>query len=167
MLEIIETRQQDIDLVKKLWADGEVMKYVGFPNGLHQTRESMEKWYQWICSSRPLTNHFCVFDNKQYCGETFYSIDKLHSTASLDIKLYKFARGKGLAYQSLFYAIEQAFDNGAKTVWVDPNPFNTKAIALYKKLGFKENAMPGYLVKEDEVNSIYMELSRPLNETSI
>lgn len=160
MLEIIETREQDIDLVNKLWADGEVMKFVGFPDGLHQTRESMEKWYKWIGSSRPLTNHFCIFDNNQYCGETFYSIDKLHNTASLDIKLYKFARGKGIAYQALSYAIEQAFNNGAETVWVDPNPLNTKAIALYEKLGFKENEMPSYLVEEDESNSIYMELSR-------
>ena len=27
--------------VKQLWADGDVMKFVGFPNGLHETDEGM------------------------------------------------------------------------------------------------------------------------------
>lgn len=79
----------------------------------------------------------------------------------MDIKLFSFARGRGIASQALSYAIEEAFKNGAKTVWVDPNPQNVKAIALYKRLGFKQKAMPGYLTSEGEnTQSIYMELCR-------
>ena len=34
--------------VQRLWADGDVMRFVGFPNGLHQTSEEMKGWFQWI-----------------------------------------------------------------------------------------------------------------------
>lgn len=58
------------------------------------------------------------------------------------------------------FAIEEAFKNGAKRVWVDPNPKNEKAIALYKRLGFVEKDMPEYLREDNEFVSIYMELTK-------
>ena len=62
--------------------------------------------------------------------------------------------------QKLFGSI-QIQKNGAEIVWVDPNPENTKAIALYKRLGFQQKAFPAYLISEDkEQNSIYMELCK-------
>ena len=161
MIIIKETTEKDLENVKRLWADGDVMKFVGFPEGLHETDESMRRWINRIISSRPATNHFSVFDNDVYCGEAFFSIDKKHDdSASLDIKLFKFARGKGIATSALTYAIEEAFRNGAKKVWVDPNPDNVKAIALYERLGFERKKMPEYLIDPDSVTSIYMELSR-------
>lgn len=161
MITIKETSKGDLADVKALWADGDVMKFVGFPNGLHKTDEDMSDWFDWISSSRPLANHYSIFDNSTYCGETFYKIDSEHNgCASLDIKLFKFARGKGIAAKALSYAIEEAFKNGAKKVWVDPNPDNLKAIALYERLGFVRKPMPDYLKDDDGMTSIYMELSR-------
>ena len=161
MLTIKETTAEDLANVKQLWADGDVMKYVGFPEGLHETDESMKNWFNWILSSRPTVNHFSIFDNDIYCGETFFDIDVKHgSSASLDIKLFKFARGKGIATTALTYAIEEAFKNGAEKVWVDPNPDNVKAIALYERLGFERKPMPEYLMEDEGVTSIYMELVR-------
>ena len=125
MIEIKETNIKDIDNVQRLWADGDVMRFVGFPNGLHQTS------------------------------------DEEHQSAALDIKLFGFARGRGIATAGLSFAIKEAFRNGAEIVWVDPNPENTKAIALYKRLGFQQKAFPAYLISEDkEQNSIYMELCK-------
>ena len=161
MITIKETTVNELDNIKQLWADGDVMKFVGFPEGLHETDEGMRRWMNWIESSRPSTNHFSVFDNGIYCGETFFSIDKKHgNSASLDIKLFKFARGKGIATTALAYAIEEAFKNGAEKVWVDPNPDNVKAIALYERLGFERKPMPEYLIEDEVVTSIYMELVR-------
>ena len=162
MIEIKETTFEDIKDVQRLWADGEVMKFVGFPEGLRQTDEEMRRWFQWIASGRPAVNHFSVFENGVYCGEAFYEIDRKHgNSAALDIKLFAFARGRGIAAKALGHAIEEAFRNGADRVWVDPNPENAKAIALYERLGFKRRNMPEYLVCEDETPaSVYMELCR-------
>ena len=147
MLEIKETMIEDLKCVQKLWADGDVMKFVGFPDGLHQTDEGMQNWFRWVKSNRPTLNH--------------YEIDAGHRSAALDIKLFGFARGCGIATAGLSHAIKEAFLNGAEIVWVDPNPENMKAIALYEKLGFQQKDFPEYLVSEDEEKtSIYMELRK-------
>ena len=161
MITVRETTANDLAHVKQLWADGDVMKFVGFPEGLHENDERMQKWFRRIVSSRPTTNHFSIFDHDIYCGETFFSIDVKHgNSASLDIKLFSFARGKGIASAALTYAIEEAFKNGAKKVWVDPNPENIKAIALYERLGFERKPMPEYLNDDEGITSIYMELTQ-------
>ena len=161
MIVIKETTIKDINNVQKLWADGDVMRFVGFPNGLYQTDEEMQDWFRWIESNRPVLNHYSIFEDGKYCGESFYEIDTEHKSAALDIKLFGFARGCGLATAGLSYAIKEAFRNGAEIVWVDPNPENSKAIALYKRLGFQHRGFPEYLVSEDEApSSIYMELRK-------
>ena len=161
MITVRETTANDLAHVKQLWADGDVMKFVGFPEGLLETDERMQKWFRRIVSSRPTTNHFSIFDHDIYCGETFFSIDVKHgNSASLDIKLFSFARGKGIASAALTYAIGEAFKNGAKKVWVDPNPENIKAIALYERLGFERKPMPEYLIDDEGITSIYMELTQ-------
>lgn len=160
MVEIRQTTAEDLQNVQRLWADGDVMRFVGFPDGLLQTDEDMQGWYRWIESGRPQLDHFSVFEDGVYCGETFYEIDREHgSSAALDIKLFGFARGRGIAAEALSFAIGKAFENGAKTVWVDPDPQNAKAIALYEKLGFRRKDTPAHLLPEDgEQTSIYMEL---------
>ena len=39
MIEVRETTVNELALVQGLWADGDVMCFVGFPEGLHQTDE--------------------------------------------------------------------------------------------------------------------------------
>ena len=161
MITIKETTRNDLPNVQKLWADGDVMKFVGFPEGLHETDEAMSRWLDRIEAARPATNHFSVYDDDVYCGEAFYQIDvKRGSSAALDIKLFRFARGRGIAATALSYAIDEAFKNGAERVWVDPNPENMKALALYERLGFQRKPMPEYLTGGEEIASIYMELVR-------
>ena len=101
MIEVKETTAGDIENIRRLWADGDVMHFVGFPNGLHQTDEEMQRWFRWIDSNRPAMNHYSIFEDGIYCGETFYEIDKEHNDhAALDIKLFRFARGRGIAADS-------------------------------------------------------------------
>ena len=137
------------------------MKYVGFPNGLIKTDDEMKKWFRRIESNRPLWNHYSIFEDGKYCGESFYRIDPEHQSAALDIKLFAFARGRGIAAAGLSHAIREAFRNGAESVWVDPNPENAKAIALYKRLGFRQKEFPDHLMREgEEPDSVYMELCK-------
>lgn len=46
-------------------------------------------------------------NDNNYCGETQYRIDEESASASLDIKLKKFARGQGIATKALIFSIEE------------------------------------------------------------
>ena len=62
------------------------------------------------------------------------------------------------AYRSLKFALDQAFQLGnAKICYVDPQKRNEKAIALYKRLGFKEMPHPD---EETSRNHLYFEINR-------
>ena len=162
MITIKETTMADIKNVQSLWADGDVMRFVGFPDGLHETDEAMQRLIERLEAARPFENHFSIYENGKYCGEAAYAIDKEHGSAGLDIKLFGYARGRGIATKALSYAMEEAFKNGAKTVWVDPDPENVKAIALYKRLGFRQKNMPRHVIAlgEDPTINIYFEFCR-------
>lgn len=137
------------------------MRFVGFPEGLQETEENLERWLEGIASARPQTNHYSIYEDGMYCGETFYSIDPDTLSASMDIKLFPAARGRGIASQALRFAIGEAFRNGALRCWVDPNPENSKAIALYQRLGMKQKPMPAQLAQTEYPGFLYFELSRP------
>lgn len=162
MITIRETAVEDIQNVQRLWADGNVMRFVGFPNGLHETDEAMRQWFERLNAIRPAENHFSIYENGTYCGEAGYGLDREHRSAWLDIKLFRHARGRGIAAQAVSHAMEEAFRNGAETVWVDPDPQNAKAIALYKRLGFQQKDMPEHVVAlgEDPAANIYFELRK-------
>jgi RimJ/RimL family protein N-acetyltransferase len=154
---IIETTTEDLDNVVSLWNNGEVMHYVGFPNGLGVTKDQLlNKWLKHINVS-PKRKHYSIYhESLGYCGESYYSVEE-DGRAALDIKLLPRARGKGIAKKGLEYAIMNAFEIGkAKTVYVDPNKDNVKAIALYKKLGFIEHPHPNQEYKD---TNLYFELT--------
>ena len=158
MMEILETCEKDLGDVQRLWADGDVMRFVGFPEGLRQSDEEMGQWYEWIRRSRPRVNHYSVFEDGVFCGETFYRIDeKRGNSAAVDIKLCAFARGRGIAARALSFAMEEAFRQGALRVWVDPNPLNERAIRLYERLGFVRREMPEDLRESEGDGFVYME----------
>ena len=162
MIEIKETTLADLKNIQRLWADGDVMRFVGFPEGLHESDEDLRAWIGHLSSARPRVNHWSVYEDGVYCGETNYCIDPETGTASLDIKLFKSARGRGIATKALSHAIEEAFRNGAETVWVDPAPENAKAIALYTRLGFTQKEMPAHIIAqgEDPEANLYFELQK-------
>ena len=160
---IRQTGPDDLAQTMALWNDGDVMKFVGFPDGLGYTMRQMERWLKWIETGRPMRNHYSIYEETLgYCGETFYSIDAEHGNAgAMDIKLFRKARDRGIAKAALAYAIGQAFQNGACCVWVDPNPENEKALRLYRGLGFVERVTPGYLLEDTAhtgCDSVYMEI---------
>ncbi|MBR6472801.1 MAG: GNAT family N-acetyltransferase [Firmicutes bacterium] len=161
MIEIKETTIDDLKNVQSLWADGEVMKFVGFPDGLHQTDEEMIEWLRWIDSMRPMGDHFSVYEDGVYCGESFYEIVKEDNyRARMDIKLFPAARGRGIAFKALKHAIDRAFANGAKKCYVVPDPRNERALALYRRLGMTQKEIPEELFDADYPDSMYFEIER-------
>lgn len=157
---IKESCKNDLAHIQSLWSDGDVMKYVGFPNGLNKNDEDMIKWLCWIEKSRPAINHYSIYDEGRYCGETFYNIDKSTKRAALDIKLFSFAREKGIAFRALKFAIGEAFKNGAKCCYVDPNPQNEKAINLYKRIGMVQKQIPNDLDDTNYPGFLYFEIEK-------
>ena len=152
---IKETTKNDLDNVILLWNNGEVMQFVGFPEGLGITEDKMESWFEWVIK-KPQRCHYSIYENEiGYCGESFYNVDG-KGAAALDTKLLSDSRGKGIGYKALEFAIERAFDEGkAKLVYVVPSPHNKKACQLYEKLGFVSKSRPTYL----EDGETYLEIT--------
>ena len=159
MITIKESTFDDIKNIQSLWADEDVMRYI-WPGGLKESEEGVREWLAAHIKARPKCNHYSIFEDGRYCGETHYGIDEDTGSAALDIKLFQFARGRGIATKALSYSIEEAFRNGAKTLWVDPHHENAKAIALYERLGFARKEMPEHVIAmgEDPDRFVYMEL---------
>jgi RimJ/RimL family protein N-acetyltransferase len=154
---IKETDQSDLLNVMKLWNDGEVMFYVGFPAGLGVTIERLQKWLSGV-NQDIFRRHYSIYaEDIGYCGETFYEIDREHDLAILDIKLLPEAQGKRIAAYAFSYAIDQVFCNNLATkACVDPHPDNKKAWKLYAKLGFISKPGPEFLEK----GPTYLEVTR-------
>ena len=161
MITIRESTYDDVKNLQSLWADADVMKYI-WPGGLQETEEGVREWLDRSILARPKSNHYSIFEDGKYCGETAFAIDETTRSAAMDIKLFPFARGRGIATKALTHAVEEAFKNGAETLWVDPRPANSKAMALYQRLGFVRKEMPEHVIAlgEDPNEFAYMELQR-------
>lgn len=154
MVTIRESTYDDTKNIQALWADADVMKYI-WPGGLQETEEGVKEWLDRDMLIRPKGNHYSIFEDGKYCGETAYHIDEGTRSASLDIKLFQFARGRGIASKALSHAMEEALKNGAETLWVDPHPANSKAMALYQRLGFERKEMPEHVIALGEDPNIF------------
>jgi RimJ/RimL family protein N-acetyltransferase len=154
---IRETKEEDLSNIMELWNNGEVMHYVGFPNGLGMKLTDLERWLCGV-NQNELRKHYSIYANELgYCGETYYEIDTAHDLATLDIKLLPKAQGKGIAHYALSYAITKVFDNSLATrAYVDPNPENKGAWKLYDKLGFISKPRPDFL----EPYETYLEITK-------
>lgn len=158
-LDIHLTGREDLANVQRLWADPEVMRYVGgFPDGLRVTMEHLEhEWLPWV-QQPPKRQHFSVCEDGRYCGESFYSIDEI-GFASMDIKLTQAARGRGIAWFALSHALDAAFRTGkAARAYVDPSPANQNAMRLYADLGFREASRLPHL-DDPGCPCVYLELT--------
>ena len=159
-VQIRTTDRDDLANVQRLWATPEVMHFVGFPEGLFESMEHLEKkWLPWV-QNPPTRQHYSIYaDSIGYCGESFYEVDET-GLACMDIKLLPGARGKGIASAGLAHALNDAFAVGkAKSAYVDPAPNNEKAIRLYERLGFKRTERAAHL-EDPGCPYVYMELTR-------
>ncbi len=133
----------DYDDLKKLWGNPEVMKFVGFPKGLHISKNKILDWIKgW---NDPDKLRLVIEDNtsKEFIGEIGYRVEKNMcnlkniKVAALDIKLLPKYWGKGIAHETLASFILAVKKSKKINVFIiSPNILNTKAINLYKKMGF-------------------------------
>ncbi len=140
------TRQDLADLIK-LWNDGRVMQWVGFPNGLGYDAGKIRDWFEKL-QSQPHRHHFTVWaDGMGFCGEVYYAIDKQHQRAGLDIKFRPEAQGQGLATDALKTLIRCVFETekDVEVVWTEPHKANTASQKLYARCGLEPEQRPSDL----------------------
>jgi RimJ/RimL family protein N-acetyltransferase len=128
----------------KMWNDGRVMKWVGFPDGLGYDQGAVETWYAQV-EANPDRHHFVVFvQGIGFCGEVYYAVDKTHQLAGLDIKLVTEAQGRGIAADALSTLITHVFDteDEVESVWTEPSQENHAARRLYARCGLRPKTRP-------------------------
>jgi len=153
------TTEDDLPELGRLWNDGAVMRWVGFPDGLAYDQEALDAWYERM-QGDPHARHFVVRETEiGFCGELFYRIDPAHRRAVLDIKLVPGAQGRGIATHSLSRLIEHVFErhSDVDAVWTEPRADNVAARALYTRCGLVEASRPSDL----PAGASYWELRRP------
>lgn len=141
---ICPTSQADLGDLIKLWNDGRVMKWVGFPDGLGYDWEQINDWFARV-ESDPDRHHF-VFHTREtaFCGEVYYALDHKHERASLDIKLLPEVQGQGLATDALKTLIDHVFkvDERVNCLWTEPSKVNHAARRLYARCGLQSADRP-------------------------
>lgn len=141
------------------------MCFVGFPDGLGYDMQRMGRWYERLTHERAtgLVEHATIRSDGVHCGEAYYAVDAEHDgLATLDIKLTPAARGRGIGTAGMRWAIDEAFTHGATRVFVDPDPDNVLALALYDRLGFRRVPPPEHISQSwDSVDftPVYLELT--------
>lgn len=45
-IRIRPTRHEDLPFLQALWNDGSVMRYQGYPDGMHASAADMERWWE-------------------------------------------------------------------------------------------------------------------------
>ncbi len=140
------TKQPDLPRLGELWADPEVMKWVGFPDGMPQTVDELEGWFARLSESSR-SHHYVVENHGKFCGEVFYRVDDPPITASLDIKLLPAAQGRGLATAALAELIQLVArsEPSVREVWTEPWPRNIRAQRLYARCGLTPRRRPVHL----------------------
>jgi diamine N-acetyltransferase len=156
-IKIRETQKKDLESLKRLWNDGDVMIYVGFPRGLGYDDWQMNNWFDRL-QTKQFTKHYSITDDDlDFVGETYFSWEDQMDPAILDIKLFAKARGKQIASRALAFCLDQLFRlTKSQEACVDPNKENLPAVRLYQRLGFQEK----HRFIEGDNEHIYMELSR-------
>jgi predicted acetyltransferase len=138
-----ETKEEDLELLRSLWADGRVMRWVGFPRGIPYSFSEMREWLDF--QKKRGNRHFSVFSSEEvFCGEVFYAVDTKHRRAGLDIKIRPEYQGKGIASEALNRLIDLCFKNEplVREVWTEPSSENTAARKLYERCALHPKERP-------------------------
>jgi len=152
------TTSADLPDLLRLWNDGRVMRWVGFPDGLGYDQAKIENWFECV-QADPCCHHYVVYSPEiGFCGEAYYAADPTRRRAALDIKLLPEAQGQGFAVDALSTLISYIFETepDIHAVWTEPSGQNLAARRLYTRCGLKPRPRPADL----EPYESYWELSR-------
>ncbi len=154
---------EDIEMLVKMHNDGDIMKFVGFPNGLNTTFEKeKEQRVREVGTLEELI--FCydkqtdscigyckigepgiyrqaVLDNKKFDSLKLNAIDK--KVVCIDYKLKKEFWGKGYGTEVVSSLIDYIYNtlNLDVDIQTDPNILNIASIKICEKCGFEKTGI--------------------------
>lgn len=136
----------DIPLITRWWNDGNLMKDMGFVNGMGVTESGLYSRFE-----NQLKNNNALLERRIYIitdiktgkaiGELQYGeLDLESKKCRIAIKISEIEyQGKGLGEEALIHFIKYLKSEfGLKKIEIDTIHDNIRAYRLYKKLGFKE-----------------------------
>ena len=139
------TRHEDLPFLQALWNDGSVMRFQGYPEGMHATGEDMERWWGTLQRARqahhdlaalPSPHAIVELTDGTPIGELTYSLDA-KQRASIDMKLCQAYWRKGYAAETMTLVMREFFaTTGVKRMIAEPAPENVPARRLMERLGF-------------------------------
>ena len=96
-------------------------------NGRHNYYLSIDRYFK---------NFWCMFDNNRIIGTV--AISELNNEDCELKSLYLSEKYHGMGYgkMMILHAVKKAADTGYKKMYLDSLSTSTKAIALYRKVGF-------------------------------
>ncbi|MCF7918357.1 MAG: GNAT family N-acetyltransferase [Candidatus Cloacimonetes bacterium] len=141
-LRIIRAEPKDADFISSLWNNPEIMKYVGFPEGLHKTAADIIKQ---INSNSEILEALLIIEtlSGKRIGQCKLGKPDKDKISATDIKLLPEEQGKGYGTETKHGLLEYLFTNtDCEIVQATPNIHNIASIKMQKKAG-------GILIKKD------------------
>ncbi|MDD3803617.1 MAG: GNAT family N-acetyltransferase [bacterium] len=127
----------DADFISSLWQNGDVMKFVGFPEGIKESPENIIR----ITKERIKkgTEHHLIIERKgKSIGEALIRYDKKDKFAETDVKLLPKYQGRGYGIEVKRVLLMWIFKNtDARGVKATPNVKNIASIMMQEGVGGK------------------------------
>ncbi len=138
--QLLPVTPADLPFLQELWNQGEVMQYVGFPDGLGMTEAKMARWWE-ECQQWTATHLIVKDDQGRAIGESGWGF--MGIPGILDIKLAQTHWGQGFASDVLDALLGHIFgQTRIDQVIVTPHPENQAARVLYRRFGFQPDTPP-------------------------
>lgn len=138
-ISIRQANKDDLSTLCKWYADGELMKDVGFPEALKVDRLQLSKRLENPPEDRGL--YMILNEKKETIGELSYH-DLTQKDCGIGIKIAVAYQGKGYGRAALSYFVNFLFEKfRLESIHLDPMVENKRAIYLYKQIGFVEEAI--------------------------
>lgn len=145
-IRIRPTRREDLVFLHALWNDGHVMRFLGYPDGMHVTDTGMLYWWNMTPQAQSSDSNYshlspppCVITllDGTLIGELTYSIDT-HQRALVHCKLAPDYWGSGYAQEAMTMALRELFATTSAIMAIaEPSAANTPARRFLQRCGFQ------------------------------
>jgi len=140
--------EQDLDFVRELRQDPEVVKYLGSFILLNQ--EKQIQWFKSLINDKSKMYLILEDDNEKFGYVRITKIDYIHRSVCVGGDIHKDCRGKGLSSKMFELIFDLCFNKmNMNRVWLFVLETNERAIHIYKKNGFVEEGRQRKAIYKD------------------